>query len=51
MFFAMTLYNLGEHARSMKILLNLLTHSSSYPKIAEYQKTLALYAEDLDRVW
>lgn len=50
-FYAMTLYNLGEHARAMKLLLDLLTDSSSYPKIAAYQKAIALYAGDLDRVW
>ncbi len=50
-FYAMTLYNLGEHARYTKILLKLLANPAAYPKIAEYQKTIALYAEDLDRVW
>ena len=51
MFFAMTLYNLGEHTLCTKILLNLLTNPTAYQELAPYQKAIALYAGDLDRVW
>ena len=50
-FFAMTLYNLGEHARCMKILLTLLVNPAAYQDVAAYQRAIALYAEDLDRIW
>lgn len=50
-FYAMTLYNLGEHAQSMKLLLRLVADPAKCEDVAVYQKAICLYAEDLDRVW
>ena len=50
-FYAMALYNLGEHALSMQTLLAILAETSSDPDIMEYRKAIALYAGDLDKVW
>jgi len=50
-FFAMTLYNLSEHARAMEILLRLVTDPAACQTVSAYQKAIALYAQDLDRVW
>ena len=50
-FYAMTLYNLGEHAQSMKLLLRLVADPAKCEDVATYQKAICLYAEDLDRIW
>ncbi|AIQ63521.1 hypothetical protein PSTEL_10950 [Paenibacillus stellifer] len=50
-FYAMTLYNLGEHEQAMSILLHLLAGTSADPGIAEYAKAIAFYADNLDRIW
>ena len=50
-FYAMTLYNLGEHATAMELLLTLLADSSSDPDVMAYRKAIKLYAGNLDQVW
>lgn len=50
-FYAMALYNLGEHAAAMELLLTIIAETSSDPNVAEYRKAIAFYSGDLDRVW
>lgn len=50
-FYAMTLYNLGEHSLSMEILLTILADTSSDLNIKEYSKAIKFYSGDLDKVW
>lgn len=50
-FYAMTLYNLGEHSLAMEILLTILADTSSDFNINEYSKAIKFYSRDLDRVW
>ena len=50
-FYAMAIYHLGEHARSIEILLNVIAETSSAPEIIEYRKAIIQYACDIDRVW
>ena len=50
-FYALTLYNLGEHAAAMELLLTIIAEASSDPNVAEYRKAIAFYSGDLDRVW
>jgi tetratricopeptide (TPR) repeat protein len=46
-FYAMTLYNLGEHAQSMKLLLRLVADPAKCEDVAAYQKAICLYAEGI----
>ena len=50
-FYALTLYNLGEHAAAMELLLTIIAETSSDPNVAEYRKAIAFYSGDLVRVW
>lgn len=50
-FYAMTLYNVGEHKKAMEILLTCIVETSNDPDIASYQKALGFYADKLDRTW
>ena len=50
-FYAMTLYNLGEHSLSMEILLSLLADTSSDFSIMEYKKAFKYYSKNLDEIW
>ncbi|HAS8545511.1 TPA: tetratricopeptide repeat protein [Vibrio vulnificus] len=50
-FYAICLYNLGKHHQSTALLLNLLVETTQSQAILGYQRAIALYAEDLDRVW
>ncbi|OZB99073.1 hypothetical protein CJP46_01985 [Paenibacillus sp. XY044] len=50
-FYAMALYNLGEHAAAMEMLLGQLAETSSDSGIQSYRKAIAFYADKLDRVW
>ncbi|MGL5440702.1 MAG: tetratricopeptide repeat protein [Filifactoraceae bacterium] len=49
-FYAMTLYNLGEHSLAMEILLTTLVETSSDPDINEYGKAIKFYSGVLDSV-
>lgn len=50
-FYAMTLYNLGQHAKAMGILLKIISDTSSNESIKAYSKAISFYADKLDQVW
>lgn len=50
-FYAMTLYNLGQSAEAIGVLLEQLAATSSDAGIAQYSKALRFYADKLDQVW
>lgn len=50
-FYSMTLYNLGDHAQAMEILLKCLAETTSDEEIKRYQKAIRFYADKLDTVW
>jgi len=50
-FYAMCLYNLGEHKNAVERLLNLLIDTTSSEGILAYKRAIKLYAQDLDRTW
>lgn len=50
-FYAMTLFNLKEHERSMELLLKNLAATSSDPQIQKYKKAITFYSDKLNEVW
>lgn len=50
-FYAMTLYNLNEHSKSMEILLTNLAQTSLDENIKNYKKAIQFYADKLDKIW
>ena len=50
-FYAMCLYNLGEHKKATSLLLELLINTTSSEAITDYQSAIRLYASDLDKKW
>ncbi|OBW60119.1 hypothetical protein A9986_02770 [Solibacillus silvestris] len=50
-FYAMTLFNLNEHERSMELLLKNLASTSSDPQIQTYKKSIIFYSDKLNEVW
>lgn len=50
-FQALTAYNLGQHREAVRQLLHVLLESTSDPTILRYRRSLAAYADDLDRSW
>lgn len=50
-FYAMTLYNLGDNSDAMEILLTQLAETSNDKGIQSYDKSIKYYADQLDRVW
>lgn len=50
-FYAMVLYNLGEHAEAMAILLRQLADTSDDSGVRTYREAIRFHAGDLDRVW
>ncbi|USD67690.1 tetratricopeptide repeat protein [Vibrio sp. SCSIO 43136] len=50
-FYAMCLYNVGQHKRAISILLELLVSTTDNQKIKQYKRAIELYAQDLDREW
>lgn len=50
-FYAMTLYNLGEHSKSMETLLNTLVRTTSHQGIIDYKKAIHFYSDKLDQIW
>ena len=51
MFLALTNYNLGRPQEAVADLVRVLVETSSEPSIVRYRRSLAAYAEDLDRSW
>jgi tetratricopeptide (TPR) repeat protein len=50
-FYAMTLYNVDEHAMAMEILLNCLVKTTTDEDIASYKKAIHFYSDKLDQTW
>lgn len=50
-FYAMTLYNLGEHVKAMEILLTCLVQTSNDPDITSYKRAIGFYSDKLDKTW
>ncbi|MCM0624131.1 tetratricopeptide repeat protein [Lysinibacillus sp. OL1_EC] len=50
-FYAMTLYNLGEHAKSMETLLNTILRTANHQGIQDYKKAIHYYSDKLDQTW
>lgn len=50
-FYAMTLFNLNEHERSMEVLLKILATTSSNLDIQNYKRAIAFYSDKLSEVW
>ncbi|WP_377890895.1 tetratricopeptide repeat protein [Alkalihalobacillus sp. R86527] len=50
-FYAMTLYNLGEHQEAMEYLLTNLVETTKDDTILSYRKAITFYADKLDEVW
>lgn len=50
-FYAMVLYNLGEHAEAMQRLLVQLADTSGDQRITDYRRAIRYYADQLDRIW
>ncbi|WP_281223620.1 tetratricopeptide repeat protein [Photobacterium sanguinicancri] len=50
-FYAMCLYNLGQHKEATSLLLELLISTTNSDAIKEYQRAILLYAKDLDKTW
>jgi tetratricopeptide (TPR) repeat protein len=50
-FLAMTLYNLGEHAQAMELLLRNLAETTQDQQLLRYQRAVLFYASNLDQQW
>jgi tetratricopeptide (TPR) repeat protein len=50
-FHALTAYSRGRPKEAVRALLEVLLDSTSDPDILRYRRSLAAYAEDLDRSW
>ncbi|KOS63686.1 tetratricopeptide repeat protein [Lysinibacillus agricola] len=50
-FYAMTLYNLGEHSKAMETLLNTLILTTKHEGIKDYSKAIKFYSDKLDQTW
>lgn len=50
-FYAMVLYNLGEHQLSMEILLRKMVELTQDEGIQKYQRAILFYADRLDQIW
>lgn len=50
-FYAMTLYNLGEHSMAMETILNTLLLTTNHKEIKDYSKAIKFYSDKLDQTW
>ncbi len=50
-FLAMALYNVGQHAEAMALLLRTLAHTSMDAGIQRYQNAILFYHDKLDERW
>jgi tetratricopeptide (TPR) repeat protein len=50
-FYAMTLYNLGQYDKTMELLLKNLAETSTDQNIHAYREALLFYADKLDVTW
>lgn len=50
-FLAMALYNRGQHAEAMGVLLRNLAETSDDARIRRYERAILFYAPDLNKTW
>jgi tetratricopeptide (TPR) repeat protein len=50
-FYALTLYNMGEHKDSVTLMLKTLVSDASNDWIKKYERAIAFYSEDIDGIW
>lgn len=50
-FYAMVLYNVGEHAKAMNLLLTELVDTTNDAGIASFEKAIRFYADKLNQIW
>jgi tetratricopeptide (TPR) repeat protein len=50
-FLAMAYYNIGEHAKTMELLLNGLVNTSHAEGILRDQRAIRSYSDKLDQIW
>ena len=50
-FYAMTLYNLGQYDKAMALLLKEIGETSNDEGIKSYRKAIAFYSDKLDQIW
>jgi tetratricopeptide (TPR) repeat protein len=50
-FLAMALYNTGEHAEAMSLLLKTIANTSKDEGVQEFKQAILYYADRLDEVW
>ena len=50
-FYAMTLYNIGEQNEAMQHLLHVITQTSNDEEVLKYKRAIDFYKDRLDEVW
>ena len=50
-FYAMTLYNLGEHRMAIELLLRCLIETTNNEELLKYKKAIIFYSDKLDMIW
>ena len=50
-FLAMALYNTGEHAEAMELLLKVIADTADDDGIQNFQRAILFYSDKLDEVW
>ena len=50
-FYSMTLYNLNEHSKAMKLLLKCLIDTTTDNELLKYKKAINFYSDKLDEIW
>lgn len=50
-FLAMALYNTGDHAEAMELLLKVIADTADDDGIQSFQRAILFYADKLDEVW
>lgn len=50
-FYAMTLYNLNEHAKAMELLLISLVETTNNEDILRYKNAIQFYSDKLNQTW
>ncbi|MCM3033385.1 tetratricopeptide repeat protein [Niallia sp. MER 6] len=50
-FYAMTLYNLENHAKAMELLLTALVETTMDESILQYKKAITFYSDKLNESW
>ena len=50
-FYAMTLYNIGDHNEAMQHLLHVITQTTNDEEVLKYKRAIDFYKDRLDEVW